>query len=71
MTLYRLHIPKQTAANGIVAGLLSIRKSVGDPFFEMRLDYTTVLPSTVGPSLTNSIRSLGLVVSQVAKFDPV
>jgi hypothetical protein len=40
MALYRLHIPKQIAANEIAAGLLSIRKSVGDPILEMRSDYT-------------------------------
>jgi hypothetical protein len=40
MTLYRLHIPKQTAANEIATGLLSIRKSVGDTILEMRSDYT-------------------------------
>jgi hypothetical protein len=40
MALYRLHILKQTATNEIVAGLLSIRKSVGNPILEMRSDYT-------------------------------
>jgi hypothetical protein len=40
MALYWLHIPKQTAANEIAAGLLSIRKNVGDPILEMRSDYT-------------------------------
>jgi hypothetical protein len=40
MALYRLHIPTQTAANEIAAGLLSIQKSVGDPTLEMRSDYT-------------------------------
>jgi hypothetical protein len=40
MALYRLHIPKQTDANEIATGLLSIRKSVGDPILEMRSDYT-------------------------------
>jgi hypothetical protein len=40
MALYRLHILKQTAANEIAAGLLSIWKSVGDPILEMRSDYT-------------------------------
>jgi hypothetical protein len=40
MALYRLHILKQTATNEIVAGLLSIRKSVSDPILEIRSDYT-------------------------------
>jgi hypothetical protein len=40
MALYRLHIPKQTAANEIAPGLLPIRKSVGDPILEMISDYT-------------------------------
>jgi hypothetical protein len=39
MTLYRLHIPNQTAANEIAAVNLSFRKSVGDLTLEGRPDY--------------------------------
>jgi hypothetical protein len=40
MALYRLHTPKQMAASGIEAGLLSIQKSVSDPILEMWSDHT-------------------------------
>jgi ribonuclease HI len=39
-TYLRLHILKQTAVSGTEAGLLSIRKSVSDPIFDMRSDHT-------------------------------
>jgi hypothetical protein len=53
MALYCLHIPKQTAANEIAAGLLSIRKSVGDPIPE--LGPTTLFPSIIIPDPSMSL----------------
>jgi hypothetical protein len=40
MALYRLHTLKQPAVSETEAGLLSIRKNVSDPIFDMRLDHT-------------------------------
>ena len=52
MALYRLQILKQPAVPKMEAGLLSIRKNVGDPILDMRSDYTTpVLVPTNAPQL--------------------
>jgi hypothetical protein len=40
MTLYRLHILKQTVASETTAGLLSIHRNVSDPILEMQSDHT-------------------------------
>jgi aspartyl/asparaginyl-tRNA synthetase len=40
LALYRLHTPKQPADFKMEAGMLSIRKKVGDPILNMRSDHT-------------------------------
>jgi hypothetical protein len=40
LALYRLHTPKQPADFKTEAGMLSIRKKVGDPILNMRSNHT-------------------------------